>query len=245
MRWPPVSLISGTSYLSATSAIRRSSSGVVDAARHLRDDRERAVALDVGVHAVVDEARVALVDVLAFPDHREQRRQRRLAAGVLLAAGQRGEHRRHRSQPARADRLDQLRLGQRDRRHVVVRARILLDLAAAGPLDDLARPAPCTSRSPCRPASPSITVTRAASRRRRTRTRSPLDTPLQLQTCASSAISAAPCLGRRPPMSNSSSTRSSGSGRSRSNACVRYATLLMSPSRMAPTSRPLRTISFL
>ena len=59
MRWPPVILTIGTSYFSATSAIRRSCAGGGDAALHLRDDRERAVVLDVGVHAVVDEPGVA------------------------------------------------------------------------------------------------------------------------------------------------------------------------------------------
>ena len=38
-----------------------------DAAVDPRDDRERAILLDVGVNAVVDEAGVALVDVLACP----------------------------------------------------------------------------------------------------------------------------------------------------------------------------------
>jgi hypothetical protein len=50
---------------------------------------------------------------------------------------------------------------------------------------------------------------------------SPLLTPLQLQTWASSASSAAPTAALGAPMSNSSCTRSSGSGRPRSKACMR------------------------
>ena len=58
------------------------------AAVDARDDRERAVLLDVGVDAIVDEAGVALVVVLAGPQRLQQRRQADLAAGILLAAGQ-------------------------------------------------------------------------------------------------------------------------------------------------------------
>ena len=72
-------------------------------------------------------------------------------------------------------------------------------------------------------------------------TRSPLDTPLQLQTCTESSISAAPCSSLGPASENSSSTRSSGSGSPRSKLWVRNATLLTSPSRVAPTSFPSRT----
>ena len=60
-----------------------------DPALDLRHHRERAVALDVGVHAVVDEPRVVLVDELAVPDHPQQRRQRHLRARVLAVGGQR------------------------------------------------------------------------------------------------------------------------------------------------------------
>ena len=68
IRWPPVILTSGTSYLSATSAIRRSSSAVVTPPRIRGTTRERAVVLDVRVDAVVDEARVALLAVAVAAD---------------------------------------------------------------------------------------------------------------------------------------------------------------------------------
>ena len=71
----------------------------------------------------------------------------------------------------------------------------------------------------------------------------PLLTPLQLQTCASSASSAAPASGGAAPMSNSSLIRSSGSGTRRSKAWVSDATLLTSPNRVAPTSTPSRMIT--
>ena len=64
---------------------------------------------------------------------------------------------------------------------------------------------------------------------------SPLETPLQLQICASSASSATPTSSVGPPRSNISSTRSAGSGSPRSKACCRKATLRLSPSRVAPT----------
>ena len=71
-------------------------------------------------------------------------------------------------------------------------------------------------------------------------TSAPLLTPLQLQTCASSASSATPTATSGVPMSNISDTRSSGSGSPLSNACVRKDTLLTSPSSVAPTSFPSR-----
>ena len=64
---------------------------------------------------------------------------------------------------------------------------------------------------------------------------SAFDTPLQLQIWASSASSATPTSAVGPPRSNISSTRCSGSGRPRSNACCRNATLRLSPSSVAPT----------
>ncbi len=71
-------------------------------------------------------------------------------------------------------------------------------------------------------------------------TRSPLDTPLQLQTCTESSISAAPCSSLGPASSKSISTRSSGSGSPRSKLWVRNATFLVSPSSIAPISLPSR-----
>ena len=98
MRWPPVIFTIGTSYFSATSAMRRSSAARRDAAVDARHDAEGAVLLDVGVDAVVDEARVALVVVLRAPDRLQQRRQAALLRRILLAAGERVEHRRHAAQ---------------------------------------------------------------------------------------------------------------------------------------------------
>ena len=69
----------------------------------------------------------------------------------------------------------------------------------------------------------------------------PLETPLQLQTCAESSISSAPLASLGPARENSSSTRSSGSGNPRSKLWVRNATFSTSPSSVAPTSLPPRT----
>ena len=72
-----------------------------------------------------------------------------------------------------------------------------------------------------------------------------LVTPLQLHTCVSGLISRKVICLAGAPMSKSSWSRSSGSGVLRSNDCIRYGALLMSPRRMPPTSRPSRTMSFL
>src|SRR5207253_11143399 len=53
---------------------------------------------------VVDEPRVALVDVLLAPHHPQQRDQAHLALGVLPAAGERVEDGRYAREPLRADR---------------------------------------------------------------------------------------------------------------------------------------------
>src|SRR6201998_3434639 len=70
-------------------------------------------------------------------------------------------------------------------------------------------------------------------------------TPLQLQTCASSDNSAAPTATSGVPMSNISEMRSSVSGSPRSKACIKNATLLTSPTRVAPTSLLSRTTTVL
>ena len=72
-----------------------------------------------------------------------------------------------------------------------------------------------------------------------------LVTPLQLQTWLSAGISSSVTAWGGAPRSNISDSRSSGSGLSRSKACIRKAALEMSPIRMPPTRRPSRTISFL
>ena len=73
----------------------------------------------------------------------------------------------------------------------------------------------------------------------------PLLTPLQLHTCASSANSAAPVAASGVPRSNISETRSGGSGSPRSKACIKNATLLTSPTRVAPISLSSRTTTVL
>ena len=85
IRWPPVSFTIGTLYFTATCAMRISSSARGHAAVDARHDGERAVLLDVGVDAVVDEARVALVVVFAGPQRFQQRREADLAGGIFLA----------------------------------------------------------------------------------------------------------------------------------------------------------------
>ena len=171
MRWPPVSLTIGTSYFSATSAIRRSWSGRGDAALHLRDHGERAVPLDVGVHPVVDEPGVPLVDVLVGPHHLQQRRQAHLALGVLLAVrGQRGEHRRRptaapaRGWPPSAPACPSGCRARTSARPGPPRPRRRRPTRRSG------RPAPCRSRSPCRPGSGPSPRRRSCSRRRPRRT---------------------------------------------------------------------------
>ena len=62
--------------------------GAGDAAGNLRHHGERSVLLDVGVDALVDEARVLLVFVLTVPQRLQQRGEARLARGVFLAARQ-------------------------------------------------------------------------------------------------------------------------------------------------------------
>ena len=61
MRWPPVTLTVGMANLSTTSAMARNSAGAGHAAPHARHHRIGAVLLDVGVDALVDEARLAVV----------------------------------------------------------------------------------------------------------------------------------------------------------------------------------------
>ena len=91
--------------------------------------RERAVLLDVGVHAIVDEAGVALVVVLVGPQGFQQRRQTDLAAGIFLAAGQFLEDRADRLEAAALDLGDELRFLQRHAGNVVVLGRVVAHFA--------------------------------------------------------------------------------------------------------------------
>ena len=90
--------------------MRRSWPARRDAAVDARNDAESAVALDVRVHAVIDEPRVALVFVLGGPECLQERRQPDLAFRVLPSVGERREHRGHAAQVAGANRLDERRL---------------------------------------------------------------------------------------------------------------------------------------
>ena len=120
------------------------------AAVDARHDRERAVLLDVGVHAIVDEARVALVVVLVGPQRFQQRRQADLAAGIFAAARQFLEDRTDRLQAAALDFGDELRFFQRHARNVVVLGRVVAHFAETR-LPAAAPPGSCTNRSPGRP----------------------------------------------------------------------------------------------
>ena len=237
IRCPPVSLTIGTCVLLGDVGDPAQLLGSGDAAPHLRDDRERAVLLDVGVHAVVDEprpsrssgasaphiifsseARPILDFASSAPSGRERREDLRHRAKIA----RRGSRPSARACPSGCRARSSGRTGppRRRRRRRTPRS---------------ARPVPCTSRSPCRPGSGSMTPVTVLQPPLTARTMVALQTPLQLQTWASSASSATPTSAGGPPRSNSSSTRSSGSGRPRSKACCRNATFLLSPSSVAPT----------
>ncbi len=110
-----------------------------DTALHLRYHGERAVALDVGMHAVVDEEGAAFVHPVRSPDHPQQRRERHLGGGVLRpAGGERREHLRHRPQILVSDRLHQFGFGHRNARHVPVGRRIDGQRTSRGARDDVA-----------------------------------------------------------------------------------------------------------
>ena len=108
IRWPPVILISGTSWRSATSAIRRSSSAVVTPPRMRGTTRERAVVLDVRVDAVVDEARVALLAVAVAADLAHQVGEAGLAGAAVAAGAAGGAQLADRFEAALADHRGQL-----------------------------------------------------------------------------------------------------------------------------------------
>ena len=115
MRWPPVTFTVGMSNLSTTSAIARSSLATGHPAPHARHDRVRAVLLDVGVDALVDEARLVVVGILAGPVADEVVVERRPALG---AAARRLplqflHHRRHRLQRLRDDQAAHVVVAQR------------------------------------------------------------------------------------------------------------------------------------
>ncbi len=240
IRCPPVILIIGISYLSATSAIRRSCSALVTPPVICGHHRERAVPLDVGVHPVVDEPGIALVDVLVVPQHLEQRRQRHL-------------RRRRPPRPARARRTPPTPTCSPRSRHAAISVGLSIGIdgtyqpalsstSTSPPVaqSTMSQTRPLHDPQPLPALVAAMTPLTLLVPFRTHATRSPFETPLQLQTCTESSISAAPCSPEGPASSKSSSTRSSGSGRPRSKLWVRNATFPTSPSRVAPTSLPSR-----
>ena len=95
IRWPPVSLTIGTSYFSATSAIRRSCSGVVTPPLICgTTEKVPSFWMLACTRSLMNRASLSSTYVLA-PHHLQQRGQAHLGLRVLGALrGQRGEHRR-------------------------------------------------------------------------------------------------------------------------------------------------------
>ena len=117
------------------------------AAANARNHRERAVLLDVGVDAIVDEARRAIFVVVAAPEHVEHVAQRRLADLAAQAVAVDVEHLLHRLQPLAAQDLAQLvlrRTARSRRAPSCVSSSNSGATAAAGP-----GRAPCSCRSRC------------------------------------------------------------------------------------------------
>ena len=117
IRWPPVSLTIGTSYFSATSAIRRSSSGVVTPP-FICGTTENVPSfwMLACTRSLMNRASL-LVDVLVGPHHLQQRGQPHLGLRVL---GRSGASAANTADTDRRllfpDRRHQLRLVHRDRR---------------------------------------------------------------------------------------------------------------------------------
>ena len=145
MRWLPVTFTIGTLYFSATSAILRSSAGRGDAAAHSRDDGERAVLLNIGVNAIVDEAGRAVLFVIAAPDHVDDVAERRLADLAALAVAVDVEHFLHGPQLLRAHDVAQFLLRKRHARAEDFLL-VFFELRRDG-LQQVARTAWCNCRS--------------------------------------------------------------------------------------------------
>ena len=138
MRWPPVSLISGTLCFSATSAIRRScctdvtppficgttekvpSRWMLACTRSLMNRASRSSMYWSASIIFIRDAR----PILDF-------------ASSALPGAERGEHRGHRAQALLADGCHQCRLVQRNPGHVVAGGGVLLHGAVRGPLHHL------------------------------------------------------------------------------------------------------------
>ena len=240
MRWPPVIFTIGTAYFSATSAMRRSSAARRHAAEDARDDGEGAVLLDVGVHAVVDEARVALVVVRPCPrSSRSSDASPALLAGSSCAAGE------HARTPPRRCAGPRSRIGA----HQLRASRAARRARSSAPTDPRAArrrprapapaaPAACTRRIqvPARVASQSaLSVPRPRAPRRRC---APFETPLQLQICAD--VRAGPADHRRAlrrgDLEEQLARDSRAARRRDRRACSSIGAAPASPSRIAPPS---------
>ncbi len=97
-----------------------------------RHNGERAVLLDVGVDAVIDETRVALVFVFAGPQRFEKGSEADLAGGVFSSFRQLRKDFADRLDSAIADFGHKPRLLKRYARNVVVLGRVVADLTDAG-----------------------------------------------------------------------------------------------------------------
>ena len=239
IRCPPVSLIIGMAYFSATSAIRRSCHEVGDAALHLRHHREGAVALDVGVHPVVDEPSVPLVDELVGPHRLQQRRQRHLRVGVLLPSGASAANTEDTecNSSSRMWRINVgLSYGMPGTYHDADGSSVTAPPAAHStiwPTNSLHEPQPLPALvfaiTPATDVSPSCTQATSAR---------------LVHAVAVAHLSVVGQFGDPDrhvgvPMSNISDTRSSGSGSPLSNACVRNDTLLTSPTQRGADQLPV------
>src|SRR5581483_9626294 len=96
-----------------------------NAAVYSWDDGKRAVILDVGVNAIVDEPSIALILVVPPPHHPEQRGQRGLDGGIVAAA-QGVQHRAHTPKPAAANLGNELGFAERYRFDIAVVGRCLI-----------------------------------------------------------------------------------------------------------------------
>ncbi len=112
-RWLPVTFTMRTLYFSATSAMRRSSCGRGDAAAHARHHRKCSVLLNIGVYAIVDESRRAILFMPAAPQHVQHVAQRRLADLAALAVSVHVQDFLHRFQLLPAHDVAKLLIGER------------------------------------------------------------------------------------------------------------------------------------
>jgi hypothetical protein len=109
-----------------------------DTAGDLGNNREPSVLLNIGMDALVDKARIFFDLIFAFPQSLQQRGQTGFASGVFFSTRKIVENRRHRLQIALENSSNQIWLGERNTRNIVMYGRILLDLSSARPLDDFA-----------------------------------------------------------------------------------------------------------